>query len=215
MFLFPISHLQRPGEQLCVSQIKCIYVVVVFVSCFSLQFLICKVWESSCVWVRASVAATLLDLATTTSSSPTVEGVTTCEHMSSPNWSDIFLYHPSICIPVFKQRQNYKMRHNWPGVEKKQNHQFSCLTQISKHDNIGLELSRSFLFGEIANIDSKMISERQKMKEPSAGGLNLRQWAPSSFFGCNQLLPLLASPSQKNMCWSKGADSFSFFTCFF
>ena len=31
------------------------------------------------------VAATLLDLATTTSSSPTVEGVTTCEHMSAPN----------------------------------------------------------------------------------------------------------------------------------
>ena len=137
----------------------------------------------------------------------------TCHRRTEVTYSYI-IHQYALCISVFKQRQNYKMRHNWP-EEKKQNNQFSCLTQISKHDNIGLELSRSFLFGEIAKIDSKMISERQKMKEPSAGGLNLRQWAPSSFFGCNQLLPLFASPSQKNMCWSKGADSFSFFTCFF
>ena len=41
--------------------------------------------EQLCESLRASVAATLLDLATTTSSSPTVEGVTTCEHMPSPN----------------------------------------------------------------------------------------------------------------------------------
>ena len=77
---------------------------------FTSSWCLCLVFLSSfssaksgraAVWVRASVAATLLDLATTTSSSPTVEGVTTCEHMSSPNWSDIFLYHPSICIPVF------------------------------------------------------------------------------------------------------------------